>query len=97
MIDSLSAAVSETATALAVQPVVLSSAASTASNGAAAAAPASQPATRLMIEPDGAQGYVYRLVDVATGRLLVELPRERVEEVTAHSSYAAGALLSTSA
>ena len=65
-------------------------------------APASQPAaaqsaTRVSIEPDGAQGYVYRLVDRLTGRVLVELPREKVEQLTASPGYAAGALVSTSA
>jgi hypothetical protein len=55
-----------------------------------------QPATRLLVEPNGAYGYVYRLVDVATGRLLVELPRERLGELKSHPEYAAGALLSRS-
>jgi hypothetical protein len=56
-----------------------------------------QSTTRLMIEPDGAQGYVYRLVDSATGRVLVELPRERLDELKSHPAYAAGALASRSA
>ena len=58
------------------------------------AAPA---ATRLLVEPDGALGYVYRLVDAVTGRLLAEVPRERADDLKASPDYAAGALVSTSA
>ena len=55
-----------------------------------------QAATRLLVEPDGAMGYVYRLVDVVTGRLLAEVPRERADELKSSPDYAAGALVSTS-
>ena len=58
---------------------------------------APQAATRLLVEPDGAMGYVYRLVDAVTGRLLAEVPRERAEELKSSPDYAAGALVSTSA
>ena len=56
-----------------------------------------QPTTRLLVEPDGDHGFVYRLVDAATGRLLVELPREQVARLTADPGYGAGDLVSRSA
>ena len=64
---------------------------------------AAQAATRLLVEPDdamgpdGAVGYVYRLVDAVTGRLLAEAPRERAHGLTASLDPAAGELVSTSA
>ena len=54
-------------------------------------------ATRVYVDQDGSGVFVYRLVDVATGRVLVELPRERADELKASPDYEAGALLSTSA
>ncbi len=53
-------------------------------------------ATRVYVDQDGSGVFVYRLVDVATGRVLVELPRERADELKDVPGYEAGALLSTS-
>lgn len=61
--------------------------------GAPAPAKPPQAATRLLVEPNGAHGYVYRLVDATTGRTIVELPRERIGELKSHPDYAAGALV----
>ena len=38
-------------------------------------------ATRVYVDQDGSGVFVYRLVDVTTGRVLVELPRERADEL----------------
>ncbi len=57
----------------------------------------SQPSTRVYVDQDGSGGFIYRLVDVATGRVLVELPRERAGELKNATENAAGALVSTSA
>ena len=57
----------------------------------------SSPPTRVYVDQDGSGVFVYRLVDVATGRVLLELPRERADELKASPDYAAGALFSTSA
>ncbi len=57
----------------------------------------SQAATRVYVDQDGSGVFIYRLVDVTTGRVLVELPRDRAAELKDHPDYAAGALLSTSA
>ena len=56
-----------------------------------------QGATRVYVDQDGSGVFIYRLVEVATGRVLVELPRERAGELKDHPDYAAGALVSTSA
>jgi hypothetical protein len=76
-------------------------ASSTASHGGAVATPPSPqpatPATRLLVEPDGARGYIYRLVDATTGRVLVELPRSQLDQLKAHPAYTAGAIASRSA
>ena len=53
--------------------------------------------TRVYVDQDGSGVIVYRLVDLATGRVLVELPRERADELKLSFDYAASALLSTSA
>jgi hypothetical protein len=58
---------------------------------------AAAPATRLLIEPNGAQGYVYRLVEAATGRVLVELPRSQLDQLKSHPAYTSGAIASRSA
>ncbi len=55
-----------------------------------------QGSARVYVDQDGSGVFIYRLVDVATGRVLVELPRERAEELKHAPGYAAGALLSTS-
>ena len=57
----------------------------------------SSPATRVYVDQDGSGVFVYRLVDVATGRMLVELPRDRAAELKDAPGYEAGALVSTSA
>jgi hypothetical protein len=61
-----------------------------------AAPPPPQPAAedqplRLVIEPTGnAEGYTYKLFDRATGRLLMELPREDANRMGSSPDYAAG-------
>ncbi len=60
-------------------------------------AAAGRPSTRVYVDQDGSGVFVYRLVDAATGRVLVELPRERAGELKDAPGYAAGALASTSA
>jgi hypothetical protein len=57
----------------------------------------SQPAARLYVEQDGTGVYVYRLVDTATGRVLAEVPRDRLHDLKGSPDYEAGALVSTSA
>ena len=50
---------------------------------------------RLVIEPSGnASGYVYKLFDRVTGRLLVELPRDAAEKMGAEPDYTAGQVFS---
>ena len=51
-------------------------------------------ATRVHVDQDGSGAFVYRLVDVITGRVLVELPRERAGELKDVHGDAAGVLLS---
>ena len=63
----------------------------------AQAASAAAPGVRLYVDHNETGVYTYRLVDVTTGRLLVEVPRERLDELTASPDYTSGALVSTSA
>ncbi len=52
---------------------------------------------RVYVDQDGSGVFIYRLVDVTTGRVLVELPREKAGELKDVPGYTAGALVSTSA
>lgn len=68
----------------------------TTAKAASAAAPDSD--FRLVIERDADKGYyVYRLVDRMTGKVVVELPRGRVNELAQTPSYEAGTVVSTKA
>ena len=58
---------------------------------------APQAATRVHVDQDGSGVFVYRLIDVATGRVLVELPREQADALKKSPDYVAGVLLSTQA
>ena len=49
-----------------------------------------KPATRIHLDEDASGAYLYRLVDVATGRVLVERPRERAHELWTEAGEAAG-------
>jgi hypothetical protein len=53
---------------------------------------------RLVIERDieGAD-YIYRLVDRKTGKVVAELPRDKVNDLAQAPSYTAGSLVSTKA
>jgi len=63
---------------------------------AAAAAPESD--LRLVIERDeGAGDYIYRLVNRATGQVLIERRRDEVSELATIPTYAAGTVVSTKA
>ena len=55
------------------------------------------PMARLYVQPDGAAGYVYQLVDTATGRLLAEVPRAKSGDLKTLGGYSTGALVSTQA
>ena len=77
-------------------PVLAPAEPATASADPKTGTAAPQAATRLLVEADGAMGYVYRVVDAVTGRLLAEVPRERADELKSSLDYAAGALVSTS-
>ncbi len=46
-------------------------------------APIASTTTRVHLDQDASGAYTYRLVDVATGQVLVELPREQVAELEA--------------
>ncbi len=72
-------------------------AAKPAAEAPAPARAAAQGSTRVYVDQDGSGVFIYRLVDVATGRVLVELPRERAGELKDAPGYTAGALVSTSA
>jgi len=53
---------------------------------------------RLVIERDSHNAYyVYRLIDRVTGRVLVELPRDRVADLANQPSYSAGDVVITKA
>ncbi len=66
-------------------------------SAASASLQASQPVARLYVQDNGLGGYVYQLVDVLTGQLLAEVPRERVQELKDVQGYSAGALASAQA
>jgi beta-lactamase class A len=70
----------------------------------APAAPTQSPATaatpeanqRLVIQESGEVGvFVYTILDRATGRVIVQLPRESVAEMARLSTYAAGQVITT--
>jgi len=64
--------------------------------GKDAAAPQSD--LRLVIERGSDNAYyVYRLIDRTTGKVVVELPRDRVGELATTPSYTAGSVVSTRA
>ena len=52
--------------------------------------------TRLYVEQQGDR-YVYRVVDVATGRLLLEVPREQMDDLKSFAQATGAPLISTTA
>ncbi len=61
-------------------------------------APEKSAPTRLMIEEIGNTGvFVYKVLDSATGKLIVQIPREEVVRLSQTDGYASGALVDTQA
>ena len=67
-----------------------------ASSCAAIASPAPASSTRLYVEQQGDR-YVYRVVDVATGRVLLEAPREDADRLKSLVADVGTPLVSTTA
>ncbi len=70
---------------------------STAAGGAAASTASGQPATRVYVDRSDSGVYVYQLVDVSTGQVLVELPREASQSLKVMDGYTPGAVAAESA
>jgi|SRR5579875_657284 len=64
--------------------------------GGAPSADASEAPTRLYVEQQDGR-YVYRIMDVATGRVLLEVPREQVDDLKTFVSSSGASLVSTTA
>lgn len=66
-------------------------------SGEASGGASARPATRVYIVRSDSGIYVYRLLDVATGRVLAELPRSQSDQLKVLDGYAPGAVTSASA
>jgi len=66
--------------------------------GEASSPPAIKPADglRLVIER-GSSGYVYKLIDRDTGRVISAIPRSAIGKLADSPDYASGSLISTTA